>query len=203
MLNALIGHVRRQPVAYVALFFAITGTGIAAGPMITGSSVKNSSLTGADIKNSSLTASDVKNGSLLAADFKRGQIPSGAKGATGATGPAGATGPTGATGATGATGPAGATNVVMRRSSPVTVPADSFASASVSCQAGERATGGGVFSEENVLYVQVTSSYPLPNPTTHPSTGDGLTPTGWRIWVRNDHGSQNYHVEAYVICAAP
>lgn len=79
-------------VALMALFFAVGGASFAADAtnsavrLITGKSVKNSSLTGKDIKNSSLTTSDVKNRSLRAADFKLGQLPAGARGPQGPKG---------------------------------------------------------------------------------------------------------------------
>lgn len=189
MLNRAIGHVRRQPVAYLALFFAMSGTGIAAGPMITGKNVKAGSLTGRNIKKGSITATQIKDGSLLAVDFKRGQLPQGTKGDQG---------PAGAPGAPGAPG---ATNVTMRRVV-ANVNPTTFATAAVSCNPGERATGGGAYNESNVYSIYITSSYPTPNPTTAPSTGNGTTPTGWRVWVRNDTATQQ-QFEAYVVCAAP
>ncbi len=202
MLRPAIDHIRRQPVAYVALFFALAGTSFAAAPMVTGANVKNSSLTGADVKNGSLTGADIKAQSLKAANFAPGQLPAGPQGPIGRTGPGGPAGPAGATGANGANGANGATNVVMRSGGVVTVGANNFVRAEVSCAAGERATGGGVYNEEQVNSVYVTSSYPTPNPTTAPSTGNGATPTGWRVWVANKLATP-YAVEAYVICAKP
>ena len=87
-------------------------------------------------------------------------------------------------------------------SGPVTVSANGFQKVEVNCQAGERATGGGMYNEAQVNSLYVTSSYPTPNPTTPPSTGNGQTPTGWRIWVHNNVASP-YSVEAYVLCAKP
>ena len=45
---------RRNTVAYVALFFALSGSAIAAKPLITGADVRDDSLTGADVLESSL-----------------------------------------------------------------------------------------------------------------------------------------------------
>ena len=127
----LLHHLRRNAVAYLALFVALGGTSFAAATVITGKDVKNSSLTGADVKNSSLTGGDVKNssltgsdiraeainsddvanGSLLAQDFGAGQIPAGPqgpKGDPGANGQAGAPGADGQDGAPGADGQDGA-----------------------------------------------------------------------------------------------
>jgi hypothetical protein len=85
----IISHVRRQTVAYLALFFAMSGTGMAAKPLLTGKDIKNSSLTTADVKNSSLTTADVKNGSLRAKDFKSGELQTGPQGPQGPQGPKG------------------------------------------------------------------------------------------------------------------
>lgn len=101
ILTGALRHVRRQPVACAALFFALAGTGMAATPLITGKQVKNGSLTGKDVKNNSLTGKDVKNltsgdvndASLLAKDFKPGQLPAGPQGTPGQRGPAGPSGP--------------------------------------------------------------------------------------------------------------
>ncbi len=126
--------------------------------------------------------------------------PRGPRGFQGPAGPKGATGPTGATGPAGANG---ATNVIMRQGAAVVVSAGSFAKAEASCNAGERATGGGLYNEDQVFLPRITSSYPTPNPTSPPPTGNGQVPTGWRVWVSNKDGTSNITVYAYVICAAP
>lgn len=79
-------------VSLMALFVALGGSSVAApareaaAKLITGKSIKDSSLTGKDVKNSSLTTSDVKNGSLLSRDFKSGQLPAGPQGPQGPKG---------------------------------------------------------------------------------------------------------------------
>ena len=103
-------HLRRNAVAYLALFVALGGTSFAAATVITGKNVKDSSLTGADVKKGSLTGSDVKNKSLAPADFN-GSV-TGPQGATGPQGPQGATGTQGPQGATGPQGPKGDTGTV-------------------------------------------------------------------------------------------
>ncbi len=110
-------------VAILAVVLATAGTATAA-KLITGASIKNSSLTGADVRNSSLTGADVRNSSLTGADIKNGSLgvldlsksaraslsgTSGAAGGSGAAGPAGPAGAPGATGPAGAAGPAGPT----------------------------------------------------------------------------------------------
>lgn len=101
---------------------------------------------------------------------------------------------------TGAKLASGAVGVVMRQGPPVTI-TDSAGRLDANCQPGERATGGGVFNETQVGSLVLTSSYPLPNPTSPPSTGDGKTPTGWRVWMKNNTpGTPPLTVNAYVIC---
>ncbi|MGB2852189.1 MAG: hypothetical protein WBC01_11035 [Solirubrobacterales bacterium] len=97
----------------------------------------------------------------------------------------------------------GAVNVVMRQGATVLIAKESFGSATASCKPGERATGGGVYNESSVFSMSVTSSYPTPNPTTPPATGNGKAPTGWRVWVANRTPSLDPQpVSAYVICVS-
>lgn len=93
-------------------------------------------------------------------------------------------------------------NIVMRHGPSVGVPPSNPTTAEASCQPGERATGGGVFNK-GVQLEQIVSSYPTPNPTP-PSdpTGDGASPTGWRVVVTNLDSPYTYPVFAYVICVS-
>ncbi|HYF27711.1 MAG TPA: hypothetical protein VD931_18360 [Baekduia sp.] len=193
--------------ALLALFVALGGTSYAitlADNSVRSKHIKNGEVRGADLKSGAVTSSKVKNGSLLAADFKAGQLPTGPQGPQG---PQGATGATGAAGPIGPTGPAGSTNVVMRQGAAFSVNKNSFATGTASCLTGERATGGGLYNESNVFYPHMVASYPTPNPTSPPPTGDGKTPTGWRVWVGlHDIAAAPATVadlHVYVICAAP
>jgi hypothetical protein len=98
--RALPQHLRRNAVAYLALFVALGGTSFAAAGAITGRDVKNGSLTGRDLKNGSVTGKDVRNRSLTPRDF-RGSV----QGATGAQGPKGDRGAQGVRGLRGPAGP--------------------------------------------------------------------------------------------------
>ena len=76
-------------VACIALVFAMTGAGYAAG-MLGPNTVGTKQL-----KKNAVISSKVKNRSLLAVDFKSGQLPNGAKGDPGAPGAPGQQGPPG------------------------------------------------------------------------------------------------------------
>lgn len=163
-------------IATLALFAALGGTSYAA-LTVTGKNVKNNSLSGRDIKNSSLTSTDVKDRSLLSKDFKAGQLPAGAKGDKGDTGAAGA---------------AGATNVTTRANTQI-VPAAST-DVTASCQAGEKAVGGGASYTNDEPEITVQQSKPAP-------ATDGSTPIGWT--VRFVVTGIPHSVTTLVVCARP
>lgn len=96
----------------------------------------------------------------------------------------------------------GAVSVIMRQGPPTTIlGGGGIGHPEANCKPGERATGGGVYNEQQVGTLVLTSSYPLPNPISPPSTGDGQVPTGWRVWLKNNTGAgSDYTVNAYVIC---
>lgn len=136
----------------------------------------------------------------------------GPKGDTGAPGPQGAPGPAGQTGATGAQGPkgdagatgpqgatgpagAGATSVITTRFVDTTTPNNTNGGATASCNAGERATGGGVQlragNSRNTYYFE---------PGGVPNTTSG-TPTGWNAnWFQDSGDSEAIRV--YVVCVS-
>jgi hypothetical protein len=62
MMSMLGSHVRRNLVAYLALFVALGGTAVAAKPMITGADIVDGSVTGVDV-------SDTAGGTLTGADI--------------------------------------------------------------------------------------------------------------------------------------
>jgi hypothetical protein len=114
--------------------------------------------------------------------------PQGDPGPAGPAGPQGAPGPEGPTGPMGPQGPAGPTNLVVREG-PTSQPGGSSLA---SCNAGERATGGGgsAFGApvgSNGLMVSI------PSPLVF-----GATPTAWRAVGE----SQETTVRAFVVCAS-
>ena len=155
-------------VAFVALLVALGGTSYAA-IRLPANSVGTKQL-----KKSSVTTAKVKNGSLLSTDFKRGQIPVGRQGPPGPAGPAG---PAGARGA------AGISSVTVR------VGPEQSPRSTASCQAGERAVGGGGFTADGFLY------------DSSPSVTEG-TPTDWQAAAGTDGGGFGT-AQAYVICVGP
>jgi hypothetical protein len=82
----MIGHLRRNAVAYLALFVALGGTSYAA------MSLAPNSVGTAQLKNGAVTAPKVRRNSLVAADFQANSLP---RGPRGATGPRGVMGPAG------------------------------------------------------------------------------------------------------------
>src|SRR5689334_20000780 len=93
-------HLRRNLVAYLALFVALSSTGYAASGKL--------------LPTNSVGTKQVIDHSLLRQDFKPGTLLRGPRGAQGAVGPAGAAGspgPAGPAGAAGAQGPPGIANV--------------------------------------------------------------------------------------------
>jgi len=100
MPSSVLRHVRRNIVAYVALFIALGGTSYAAIKL------PANSVGTRQLRRGAVTAAKVKSHSLLLSDFKAGQINGG-----GAQGPQGPQGPQGAPGRDGAPGHAGAPGV--------------------------------------------------------------------------------------------
>lgn len=107
-MTRLVQYMRRNAIAFVALFVAMSGTAYAGATLARNSvgsaQIKTGAVQNSDLAKNAVTGAKVRNGSLTAADFRASSLP---KGATGATGPQGPAGPAGAAGATGPQGPAG------------------------------------------------------------------------------------------------
>jgi hypothetical protein len=162
----------------IAVFIALGGASYAAFKL------PKNSVGSKQLRKNAVNSAKVKNNSLRAVDFKAGQLL------------AGATGPP---------GPSGATNVVMRTGPDFTVDRNEFEGGKANCQPGERATGGGALTG-NVKFRNIVSSFPTPNPNEE-FPENGVTPTGWRVWVSDpDIGiseAPETLVTPYVICASP
>jgi hypothetical protein len=132
-------------------------------------------------------------------------MPTGCVGPAGPQGPAGANGAPGARGPAGTRGPSGVSTVTMRTGAAFNVNRNSFAIGSADCNAGERATGGGVYPNSNVYFPSLISSFPTPNATAFTTPQNGVTPTGWRVWVANNDVAGNIApatitMTPYVVC---
>jgi hypothetical protein len=137
---------------------------------------------GGDVRNNSLTGKDVRNKSLTKQDF-RGSV----RGRRGARGPVGPQGPQGPQGIAGASG---ATNVTVR-SGPM-----ALGTSTASCNPGERAVGGGGFTDApgGALWDST------------PVQDVGQTPTAWVAQAASYEDAtldDPVNVQAWVICAAP
>jgi uncharacterized protein YjbI with pentapeptide repeats len=77
MLGSPFAHMRRNVVAYLALFVALGGTSAYAANEWTGANIVDESLTGADIKNGAVASRDVTNGSLTGGDVTDGSLTGG------------------------------------------------------------------------------------------------------------------------------
>jgi hypothetical protein len=103
----------------------------------------------------------------------------------------GRAGVNGTNGVNGTQGANGATGVVVRTGSDVTVNSNTTGAATVGCNPGERATGGGYgFTSGSV------------GPAIYESTPTGDPPTGWKIKIYMPTGS-SATLAAKVICASP
>ncbi len=161
----------------------------------------------------SLDTSEIENGSLLGSDFKPGELPGGAAGPPGPPGPQG---PAGKDGAAGTGGGGGGGTVTVRVNSnglPVACFDDSMdgydchaedQTLRASCEAGERATGGGWKGE---LVSRSGDSIKEDRPD--PESG---TPTGWQVKATKYIASSgsgappatapNYPFSVYAVCEA-
>ena len=191
MLVRLVGYLRRNHLALLALFFAIGGTSYATVGL-PAHSVGNRQL-----KNRSVSLVKIRRATIAAL---RGDT--GPRGLTGRTGPAGPTGhagrrgPAGPKGSTGAPGPAGTFGTVTVRSETLSVSAGAQSGLAVTCPAGATAVGGGAsFGPSNG-----TSEGNVWIESSRPDPANGTPPTGWFTIVNNSSGTTQT-VTRYAECA--
>lgn len=169
-------HLRRNLVAYIALFVALSSTSYAAATKL--------------LPKNSVGTAQVINGSLLKKDFKSGQLPRGPRGPAGPVGARGAAGPAGAAGEKGETGAPGTANLTYVTET-VAVGAGLSSTAYAECPAGMFVTGGGEFTDQfNTTGLNVTDS------DWAPSTLNG-PPTRWFATIHNGGANLlNFTVDA-------
>jgi hypothetical protein len=178
----LIGYLRRNHLAFLALFFAIGGTSYAA-VRLAPNSVGNRQL-----RNRSVSLVKIRRATITAL---RGQI-----GPRGLSGPTGHAGPRGSAGPRGLTGPAGTFGAVTVRSETLSVLAGAQSSLALACPVGATAVAGGAsFGPSNGTdegNVWIESSRPDP--------ANGTSPTGWFTLVNNSSAATQT-VTWYAECA--
>jgi hypothetical protein len=189
---AMLGRIRPQltyaNVISSLCMFLLLGTGVTWAA----TTLAKDSVGSKQIQKGAVGGSELKNRSLTAQEFAPGVQLRGPQG------------PRGLRGESGKDGSDGATKVVTRRGNLHYVNADQTASASASCGAGERVTGGGfTIGIGNVRDVVVSRSGPTPTPDGGPIDN----PTGWSVTALNQDVDKNdiepYDLYAYALCASP
>jgi hypothetical protein len=175
--------------ASAALFVALGGASYAAATL------PRNSVGTSQLRNGAVTSAKVRRRSLRAIDFAPGQLSSGPRGQSGPAGPAGPAGPPGSP---------GKTNFVVRKASlqyfncsgscPVygDGPHGNVVGAA-SCNAGERATGGGY----NVVGTPTTVEESVPL-----SGGIDGSPNAWFVSGNSSQANGPFGT-VYVVCASP
>ena len=166
-------------VSSAALFLALGGVSYAAVAL------PKNSVGAKQIKTNAVTGAKVKNGTLVRGDFKKGQV---ADGARGAQGPQGLRGLQGVTGSRGPSGVSGAH--VVEGPSTMIAAVGGFASATVTCPAGERVLSGNYTQADGIPSILVYRTRINDAGTTF--TADG----------KNDSGAPDRVFSVYALCAA-
>ena len=202
--------------ATIAVFIAMGGGAYALTipkNSVGATQLKRNAVRASEIKRGAVTSVKVRDRSLLTKDFKPGQLPKGEKGDKGDPGPSSASAAVtvraGGLLTAGANGsgpgcvdgvPGGSKGFRDAGNTLVSCGggAGGASSDTVSCQAGEVATGGGYTYESGKRHALVTESVPSP-------AAAGQAPTGWRIKVETltDDSSNNTPVTPYAVCMRP
>jgi Collagen triple helix repeat (20 copies) len=183
---------RQNTIALLALFLALGGTTYAASTALVG---KNS-----------VASPQVVNGSLQTKDLskKARKALKGNRGLRGLPGQAGAPGSPGAKGDKGDPGANGATSVVIRTAT-VSIATGTRNFAVATCNAGEKATGGGARFTGLSATNQHLLVYSYPKNAATPATGvpaAGDVPTAWQASAYNNNGVTET-LNVFVVCASP
>jgi hypothetical protein len=199
-MEGFYAHVRRQFVAYLALFIALGGSSYAAVNLprnsVTAREIAPRAVGSSELKDDAVTARNVKN--LTFNDFSPGVLDglkakgnSGAPGPQGSPGPEGARGPAGPPGLPGPAGPPGDVSDLVYRQMNVTVPAKDIVEAFVPCAQGTFATGGGAI---GATFVAASV------PSDDASDLDEKPDNGWSSFVFNSTDTPA-GATAYAVCA--
>jgi len=174
VIGRVLHHLRRNVVAYLALFVAFGSGGYAAAAKL----LPANSVGTRQIINHSVRKVD------LATPLPRGER--------------GPIGPPGAKGDAGAAGPPGPTAVTFVVTPPITAPTGTATSGRADCPSGQVPTGGGA----EFVYIpgetreSIKTSIPVKYPV------GAAHPTAWLVWINNTTGSQvTFFV--YAVCVTP
>jgi hypothetical protein len=180
-------HLAHHSVAYVALFFALSGaTAVAATAL----------------PRNSVGSLQVKDHSLLAKDFKRGQLPRGARGPAGPAGAAGAAGPTGPAGPAGPAGSGGAAATYTVHKVTVAGSAGSFTVATTVCPSGSKLVSGGFAGRQSSTSPVVESRPGIATVEGASGSTDAASGTNATAWTVVQYTATAGNVSAYAICAS-
>lgn len=167
---------KSMAVAIMALFFSLTGWGVAAKVVLAPPNTVGTQ----QIVNKSIRLADMHPSATRALKGRRGDT-----GATGAAGAAGSTGATGATGAAGAAGGFDPARVTYVWGPLVNVAAGASGSSDANCPAGTVAIGGGGTGGAQTAISAATANR-----------------SAWRLVVFNDLGF-SFQIAAFAVCAGP
>jgi hypothetical protein len=135
----MLHHARRNAVAYLALFVALSGTSYAALRLPSNSvgkrQIRRGAVTASKLHRGAVTASKLARGAVTASALAKGVLVTGARGASGPSGPRG---PKGDTGAKGDAGVAGQTFGFAGTAAPSTTPEHTEVAQDVTLPTGGR-----------------------------------------------------------------
>jgi len=189
MTRGFLRFLRGNTIALLALFLALGGTTYAASTAL--------------ISKNSVASPQVVNGSLQAKDLSK-KARKALKGNRGLRGLPGAPGTPGAKGDKGDPGANGATSVVIRTAT-VSIATGTRNFAVATCNAGEKATGGGARFTGLSATNQHLLVYSYPKNAATPATGvpaAGDVPTAWQASAYNNNGVTET-LNVFVVCASP
>jgi hypothetical protein len=179
-------HAARHAIGSIAK--ATVGSGQIKNGAVTNPKIRNGAVSTAKIQNNAVASAKIKNHAVTKAKLAPGVIISGPKGPRGLQGPRG---PAGATG--------GHAHTIVLRDRQIIPAATRVGTASVTCPAGQRATGGGGRVSINV---PLTISEPITNGL---PSNPGHPPRGWQVTYQVSAADPapiaNWIVDVYAICS--
>jgi hypothetical protein len=183
----ILSHLAGNGVAYLALFFALSGGAAFAATVA--------------LPRNSVGSLQVKDHSLLKKDFKAGQIPAGKAGAAGPAGPAGPAGAAGAAGPAGPAGPSGASATYTVHKVTVAGSAASFTVVTSVCPSGSKLVSGGFAGKQDASSPVVTDRPGIATVEGASGSVDAASGTTATAWTVVQYTATAGNVSAYAVCA--